>query len=89
MILGAGGQNTANFLNKIIYSIGYAVITCGGGVLIVVGVKTFIAGWIPDSKNIKLILLGLLTVAIGGALILMGINGFKSLANNLGQDFTA
>lgn len=88
MVLGAGGQNTANFVNKVLKSIGYVIVSCGGLVLVIAGAKSFIAGWVPDQKDLKKIALGLLTIAIGGALIIMGIMGLQNLASNIGQDFT-
>ena len=89
MVLGAGGQNTSNYVNKILASLGYVIAISGGFLLVIMGVKSMIAGLVPDQKDLKKIALGLVTIAAGGAAMIMGVAGFRSLAQNIGQDFTA
>lgn len=89
MVLGAGGQNTASFLGRIVQAFGYVVVMVGGGILIVVGAKTLIAGWIPDQKDIKKIGWGLATIGFGAALMIWGFVGVRNIGQSIGQDFTS
>lgn len=88
MLLGAGGQNTKNYVMSIIWAIGTVIMGGGGAWLVIMGAKDLIKALQGENKDVKKACIGIGVIVLGGGFILMGIGGLQSLANSIGSDFS-
>lgn len=86
LLLGVGEQSI-NWASTIVNGVINAVAVIGGLVLIGFGIKGVIKGWIPDNKDVKGIIIGIMTVIVGAVLTVAGGAGCVSLAKRLGSDW--
>lgn len=87
VLLGAGGNNTANYVKNIIWAIGNVILQGGGAWLVVMGFKDVIKALAGENKDVKKACIGIGCIVLGGGLIAMGVGGMISLSNSLGSDF--
>lgn len=73
--------------SDIVITFGSVVAIVGGLYLVVRGIMDIIGALGKGSKDWKSAGIGLGVAIIGGAIIAMGINGFKSFADDTGKDF--
>lgn len=88
MLLGAGGQNTKNYVMNIIWAIGTVIMGGGGAWLVIMGAKDLIKALQGENKDVKKACIGIGVIVLGGGFILMGIGGLQSLARSIGSDFS-
>lgn len=81
------GEGTINWGNTLIHGGINVLMVLGGGVLIFFGGKGLIKSWIPDNKDIKGIILAILTIILGASCSLGGGAGLVHLGQMIGSDW--
>ncbi|MGX5378192.1 hypothetical protein ACWCL1_08115 [Ligilactobacillus sp. LYQ135] len=81
------GEGAINWGNTIIGGVRNVLMVLGGGVLIIFGGKGFIKAWIPDNKDIKGIIISIVTIIVGFACAIGGGAGLAHLAQVVGSDW--
>lgn len=87
MVLGDAGDNTANYVSKIIGGITNVIMIGGGAWLVAMGVKDLVKAMSGENKDVKNACIAIGVIVLGGLLGVIGVVKLTSIAHTMGQDF--